>query len=274
MSKNLSKILLAGFLLNGSAFANMLSGFNTNNFYLGGLLGVNSLENKKDVTVSLAGVDSNTSPFISSSQQFNISSGDHKFQLGFLLGYKFEFSNFNLGVETNFNYNFGSDLQKINNWLAINDGGNVTEYNPQVDENLGFQFGLFLVPEYELSKKTTVFAKLGYNGTNFHSDSTGGSLNSGGPLGASGNFNKWANGLALGLGTNLITDNKFTVRFEYLYTFYSKFSKTSGEAISQTVATGLGALGPIGSTNANYDLSTSSFLISVIYDFGNKNYYK
>lgn len=268
---NIKSKLLLTLSLTGSAST---FGAFTDNLYVGGNLAINNLVNKKDVTVSLSGVDPTTSPFITDSQKFDFSSGDNKFQFGFVGGYTFEFSSFNLSIEGNLNYNFGSDTQKITNWIAFNNIGNIETYSPEVDEKLKFGFGLFLVPEIELSKKINVFGKIGYNGVQFNSDSNNGSLESAGPLGASGDFNKWANGVALGLGGNYAISDTLTARFEYLYTFFVKFSKTSDELISQTVANDYLAVSPEGKANANYNLSTGTASLSLIYNFCQKKYYK
>ncbi len=221
-------LLLLGFLVYGSAMTASAAGWFDSlkqagkmSVYGGLQGGIDSLQVQRDVSI-LTVVGSGSSVHTTASYEDGANGG----VIGGFLGLQYRLRhNISLAVEGDANYDDAeTNLSVINPNGA---SGSVT-----LSEQVKHGYGISFIPSIVLSQlmrtaaHVAAFARIGYTRGNFDvTNSLKAAPTS--DQGFTGDVSEGVNGLTLGLGVNIPLHHHFSARFEYDYTAYASFSKTT-----------------------------------------------
>jgi len=236
--KLMTKILLTTALVS-SALTTYGATFD---YYGGVLLGMNSVQINKDLSVyQTRGNPGKTFALLPQSNS------DLAPTYGLFLGARHHINQFFIGGELS--------VQLQNSGAHQNYTKTSSTYTNDLQESLGTSLNIAFIPGISLSPKWDVYGKLGYIASQFKT-----SGNNPGNFGPYGDFNQTVSGINLGLGAAYHFNKHWSTALEYNYVHYAAFSITGND--DQNVDGGAW-----GKVTANYKLSSNAVMLKTSYWF-------
>lgn len=214
----------------------------TVDYYGGVLLGMNSVQNNKDLSVyQTRGNPGKTFSLVPQSNSYSTPT------YGLFFGARHHINQFFVGGEVSVQLQNSAPRQNYTKTSAT--------YTNDVQESLGTSVNIALIPGISLSSTWDVYGKLGYIASQFKT-----SGNNPGDFGPYGDFSQTVNGINLGIGAAYHFNKHWSTALEYNYVRYATFGITGND--DQNVDGGAW-----GKVTANYKLSSNAILLKTSYWF-------
>lgn len=179
--------------------------------YVGGNLGISSIQVNKNLTYPLYTASVTTHKF---------GSNYNAFHSQVFIGKEFNFSRWQFAIQGDFDGFTNSAKDSLSNYFLGTPASTI--------ERLNYGFGLFALPEMQINDQVKVFAGPGIVTGHFIDSSS----YTGGISGATGHYSNWLTGWAIKVGMISKFKTNWDLLFTYQYNQYESVTRTAIEPLS------------------------------------------